>query len=97
MVRRRIGLELPLACHSTPLLYAIFINDLVPDITLHGDCDCCLFADDVNIWPVSRDADGVDSLRRTRGVCGLAKRNVTLLYLVGEPRMRDGITLLNLA
>jgi hypothetical protein len=50
-----------------PLLYAIFINDLVPWIKgQSNECECCLFADDVNIWPVApfTDCDGGSVLER---------------------------------
>src|SRR5258708_37728581 len=47
------------------LLYAIFINDLVPRITAGRDVDCCMFADDVNAWSLAYDEDGGESLQRS--------------------------------
>ena len=47
-----------------PILYAIFINDLVGNIIEYEDCECCLFADDVNLWPKTRNESGVEAVAR---------------------------------
>ena len=66
-MRHRVGFTSPLGCRKgrllAPLLYAVFINDLMPRVKETG-CDGCMFADDVNVWPTGMryGADGVDDM-----------------------------------